>query len=100
VDGKATVTPLPAASEPWQLAQVPSPGAPVRAAGGLLENAYKATGIARTAAVFPQITPLRPPAGRGQGANPNNIVVTLLVLKPIDSPGFPSDAFAKWLGWR
>ena len=48
--GAFTVTPLPAVSVPWQLAQVPCPGALVFGSGGLLPNAYELTGNDRSAA--------------------------------------------------
>ena len=48
--GAFTITPLPAVSEPWQLEQVPCPGALVFGNGGLLPNAYELTGNDRIAA--------------------------------------------------
>lgn len=48
--GAFTITPLPAVRVPWQLAQVPCPGALVFDNGGLLPNAYELTGDDRIAA--------------------------------------------------
>jgi hypothetical protein len=48
--GAVTITPLPAVTEPWQLAQVPCPGALVYGNGGLLPKAYVLTGNDRVAA--------------------------------------------------
>jgi hypothetical protein len=45
--------PLPAVSVPWQLAHVPSPGAPVLGNGGLVPNEYTMTGTDSTAPILP-----------------------------------------------
>jgi hypothetical protein len=51
VTGKATMM-VPGVLIPWQLPQVPSPGAPLLPMGGLTPNADKITGTARTAAIL------------------------------------------------
>jgi hypothetical protein len=51
--GAVTETPLPAVSVPWQLAQVPCPGALVFDNGGFFPNAYELTGNDRIAANIP-----------------------------------------------
>jgi hypothetical protein len=55
------VIPLPDVRLPWQLEQVPSPGAPECPNGGLVPKLYIITGTDKIAATFPtNIAVLRP----------------------------------------